>query len=281
MSYTAQVFRVMIASPSDVNIERHIIRSVLADWNVIHSLSRATVVLPIGWETHSAPDLGGRPQEIINKQVLKDCDFLVGVFWTRIGTTTGDYVSGSVEEIEEHIASGKPAMLYFSGTPVALDSVDQNQYQELQKFKAECYKRGLVETFSGIEEFKDKFTRQLQLHMNGKIASGQLKAAINQTPLPLTSTRIPKLTAEAQQLLIEASKSVDGTVVVVRGLRGAFILISNGKNFIADNNTPKTRAIWESAVDELFSANLLTALNGGTRCTVTRSGYEIAELLAN
>jgi hypothetical protein len=103
MPYNANVFKVMIASQGDVAGERTVIREVLAEWNVIHSDTRKVVLLPIGWETHTSPEMGERPQAIINKQILKDCDLLVGVFWTRIGTATGDYASGTVEEIEKHI----------------------------------------------------------------------------------------------------------------------------------------------------------------------------------
>src|SRR5690348_7434427 len=108
MSYPSTVFNVMIASPSDVAAERSITRDVLSEWNVVHSRTRQIVLLPLGWETHAAPEMGARPQAIINKQVLADADLLVGVFWTRIGTPTERHLSGSVEEIEEHVGAGKP-----------------------------------------------------------------------------------------------------------------------------------------------------------------------------
>lgn len=60
----------------------------------------------------SGPAHARRPQEIINKQVLRNCDLLIAVFWTRLGTPTGGSTSGTVEEIREHIATGKPAMIY-------------------------------------------------------------------------------------------------------------------------------------------------------------------------
>ncbi|MCV5191608.1 hypothetical protein OFC03_30125, partial [Escherichia coli] len=86
-------------------------------------------------ESHSSPEMGASAQTIINNQVLDKCDLLIGVFWTRIGTATSEYSSGTVEEIEKHINTGKPAMLYFSSQPVALDSVDLEQVQNLNLFK--------------------------------------------------------------------------------------------------------------------------------------------------
>ncbi len=122
--YTASTFYVMIASPGDVASERAIVRDVVYEWNAVHSGARKIVLLPVGWETHSSPEMGAPAQQIINRQVLDKCDLLVGVFWTRIGTPTEKHLSGTVEEIEEHIASGKPAMLYFSSQPVVMDTVD-------------------------------------------------------------------------------------------------------------------------------------------------------------
>ena len=52
MSYDAKVFRVMIASPSDVEAERAVIREVVAEWNAAHSVMRSIVLLPVSWETH-------------------------------------------------------------------------------------------------------------------------------------------------------------------------------------------------------------------------------------
>ena len=47
MPYQATVFRVMIASPSDVAEERQIIREVVNDWNAVHSLARRIALLPV------------------------------------------------------------------------------------------------------------------------------------------------------------------------------------------------------------------------------------------
>ena len=53
--------------------------------------------------THTTPEMGNDPQTLINKQILEDCDLLLGVFWTKIGTETEKYPSGSVEEIEKRL----------------------------------------------------------------------------------------------------------------------------------------------------------------------------------
>ena len=83
MPYQATVIPVMIASPGDVLEERNVTRDVIHEWNYVNSMSTNAVLMPVGLETHSVPELGTRPQQLINEHVLKDCDLLVGIFWAR------------------------------------------------------------------------------------------------------------------------------------------------------------------------------------------------------
>src|SRR5260370_5649567 len=110
MPFPAIAYRVMTASPGDVQPERKIVRDVIYEWNAIHSAKTGVILLPTGWETHSIPLMGDRPQALINEQVLVHSDLLVAIFWTRIGTPTGAAPSGTLEEIEEHLAAGKPTL---------------------------------------------------------------------------------------------------------------------------------------------------------------------------
>ena len=135
MPYEAQAYNVMIASPGDVNVERAIVREIVHEWNGMHSETARTILMPLGWETNAAPVTGDRGQGVVNTQILSRSDLLVAIFWTRMGTPTSEAVSGTAEEIQEHIAAGKPAMIYFSNVPVRPDSVDDSQYKSLQEFK--------------------------------------------------------------------------------------------------------------------------------------------------
>lgn len=159
--YQAVVYRVLIASPSDVPEERRSIPEVIHGWNDLHSVDKAVVLLPVKWETHATPEMGDRPQAIINKQIVKECDILLGVFWTKLGTPTGEAESGTVEEIKEFRASGKPVLLYFSTAPVDPDSVDPDQYQRLKAFKQECYRNGIVFPYGSLGELRSLLQRHL------------------------------------------------------------------------------------------------------------------------
>lgn len=267
----------MIASPGDVASERSIIRDVIYEWNAVHSESRNIVLMPIGWESHSSPEMGASPQEIINKQVLDKCDILVGVFWTRIGTATSDYASGTVEEIEKHISSNKPAMLYFSSQPVAMDTVDLNQVEELKKFKSSCQSRGLYEGYDSHSDFKEKFYRHLQI----KINETPLFKSINSesiSPLVESSTQLPELSHEARILLKEASLDPHGHILHVRYIGGTDMQ-TNGKNLISSNERREV-AKWESALEELTQKDLLVERGyKGEVFEVSNLGYQIADMI--
>lgn len=277
MSYNAKVFNVMIASPGDVASERAIIRDVIYEWNAVHSITRNIVLLPIGWESHSSPEMGASAQTIINNQVLEKCDLLIGVFWTRIGTATSEYSSGTVEEIEKHIKTGKPAMLYFSSQPVALDSVDLEQVQSLNSFKQSCQRNGLYETYDSHADFKQKFYRHLQLKVNEHELFRD-SISISNTEIVESKVNIPNLTPESRILLKEASADEHGTVMHLRYIGGTDIQ-TNGKNFIQKNDRREI-ARWESAIDELVHNELLIERgHKGEIFEVTNLGYQIADMI--
>jgi hypothetical protein len=278
MSYSATVYKAFIASPGDVMVERGVIRDVLGEWNVVNADHRKQVLLPVGWETHSTPEMGDRPQAIINKQILSGCDLLVGVFWTRIGTATGDYQSGTVEEIEEHIKAGKPAMLYFSSAPVMPDSVDPEQYRRLKEFRSSCQSRGLYESYTDVQDFRNKFYRQLQLKINGdqyfSVPDASAVTEIRPSFVPVE----PTLTKEATFLLKEAAADPRGQVLFI-GYDSGYALQVNGRNLI-EEGSERSVAIWKSALKELESQGMLESVSHKrTIFMLTRKGYEAADRL--
>jgi hypothetical protein len=279
MSYAATTFNVMIASPGDVASERAIVRDVVYEWNAVNSNTRKVVLLPVGWETHSSPEMGAPAQAIVNQQILDRCDLLVGVFWTRIGTPSERHLSGTVEEIEEHISAGKPAMLYFSSQPVVLDTVDMDQVNRLKAFKASCQSRGLYETYDSHGEFKDKFYRHLQLKANEHAMFQVSGQSSDHHSVIESRTSLPTLSQEARVLLKEASQDRGGTILLARYMGGT-ALQTNGKNLIPANERREI-AKWEQALDELVSNGLVVARGyKGEMFEITNLGYQVADMIA-
>jgi hypothetical protein len=272
----------MIASPSDVIKERKVSREIIHEWNNIHSFDKKIVLLPIGWETDSAHIMGDRPQGIINKQILEKCDLLIGIFWTRIGTPTGEAISGTVEEIEKHIKTGKPAMLYFSSVPVVPESLDQEQFSKLLQFKEDCKSKGLFESFSTTEEFENKFTRQLQLTINNNDffkSKSEIDPVENEIINIKYDSESKSLSEEAKTILIEASKDPNGEVMKLSFLGGEFTIQTNRKKLNPDD-LPRTKAIWYGAIDELVSHDLIEDIGfKGEIFRITRKGYQYIDNL--
>jgi hypothetical protein len=275
MSYSATVYKIMIASPSDVMTERDIVREVVSEWNIIHSELRQIVLLPRGWETHSIPEMGEHPQILINKQVLQGSDLLIGVFWTRIGTATDNYDSGTVEEIEEHLKAGKPALLYFSTALILPDSMDTEQYSRLKNFRKSCQSRGLYESYSNPEEFRSKFSRQLQLKLN------QEDFKNNSATDLATQPTVPKLElSEEAQILLKGCLSVsNGVIIHYQYPRRSIIKINGGSNLIKEH-TQRERARWEEALNILDKNDLISVIRTeGERkeFKITQKGCEVAD----
>ena len=192
MAFDAKILRVLIASPGDVGDERNVIPEIINDWNTINSVLSKVVLMPVKWETHSAPLMGDRPQAIINKQLVNDCDILVGIFWTRVGTNTGVAISGTAEEIEQFVEMKKPVMLYFSQLPIEPDKIDVSQFTTLKNFKEKMRLQGLTESYSGIPDFRQKFSRQLSINI-GNLINTAVEEAISTTAAPTAKPRHKKI----------------------------------------------------------------------------------------
>jgi len=273
----------MIASPGDMLGARRVVREVILEWNYVHSLSSNVVLMPVGWETHASPELSGRPQEIINERVLRDCDLLVGLFWTRLGTPTGKAASGSVEEVERHLTAGKPAMIYFSSEPVVPASFDAAQYAALQEFRRWCQSKGLIEEFDNLPDLATKFTRQLQLTLrdNPYLRTQAQRSTGTDTFLPSQITVLKpgfSLSDEAKELLMEATADKSGRILKAQYIGGSHIQ-TNGKTF-GRGEDPRAWARWEFALDQLVNAALLSVVGDeGQLFRVTNAGYELADRL--
>lgn len=161
MAFTAQTYRVLIASPSDLLEEREAATAAVNEWNAQHSAAEGIVLLPVRWETHATPTTGVRPQAALNKQLVADADILVGMFWTRLGTSTGVANSGTLEEVEQFVAAGKPTMLYFSRRPIDPDKIDMKQHRKLREFKDLTRAMALTGEFNSISTLKDALLRNL------------------------------------------------------------------------------------------------------------------------
>jgi hypothetical protein len=273
MPFSAIVLRVMIASPGDVQKERAVVREVVSEWNSTNGAHRNVMLLATGWETDVAPEMGDAPQSIIDRRILKDADLVVGMFWTRLGTPTASYASGAVEEIEEHLKAGKPAMLYFSSAPAPLDSVDPAQYQALKAFKDSCKTRGLFQTYADVDDFRRKLSNDLQLTMNSDPF-----ASVGGTTQSATTSNVTRAPLSPDALVLLSAASADGSGMILFERFGGGAEISSNDKVLNEDSTPRTLARWEGAIEELEKGGLLRATSAAREVfELTRDGFAAAD----
>ncbi len=269
----------MIASPGDVLPERAIIRTIIHDWNYINALHSNIMLAPMGWDTHSSPELGMRAQDLINTRILKKCDLLIGVFWTRLGTPTGKALSGTVEEILEHVNAGKPAMIYFSSKPIEPQLVDSSKVREVIDFKKQCKEMGLVQEFENEHQFRALLSRHLPLallhnpYIQQQIAlnagRGQAGSDFVQTANSIA------ISEDAKKLLREAAQSKNGVIIKISTLAGKKIQIGETA-YGAESVREYSR--WEQALHELQIEDLVVERGyNGDIYELTHQGWQFAD----
>jgi hypothetical protein len=256
----------MIASPGDVTAEREIVTEEIYRWNDANAFVRKLVLLPIKWETHSTPQMGEHPQAIINRQLLEEADILIGIFGTRIGTPTEQYVSGTVEEIKKHVAAGKTAKIYFSDMPVSPSSLDPVQYDSLRRFREECQKTGLYATFNSGEQFRDDFRQHISIELN------QPRYMWLVAPEEAPESKAAQLSEDAMRLIRAAANS-DGRVISQESI--GFAGLSAGDQEFTDG-TNRSAAKWRGIVKDLVGKGVLGQAGKGLY-KLTDVGYEIAD----
>ncbi|MDR6553978.1 hypothetical protein [Paenibacillus qinlingensis] len=146
MSFNALVLRVLIASPSDVKRQRNEIEHQINLWNKQFSETTGVILLPSRWEDDVVPEYDQNvadPQKLINEQLIKKCDILVGVFWTKLGTPTTTHGSGSLEEISLFAQEGKEILVYFVDDPIPQDLIDYDELPKVKKYKKEFGLKGI------------------------------------------------------------------------------------------------------------------------------------------
>ncbi|ENV46591.1 hypothetical protein P255_00735 [Acinetobacter brisouii CIP 110357] len=276
MAHQAIILNVMIASPSDVAEERQLVRDAIYEWNAIHSKQFGIMLNPVGWETHVAPEMGDRPQEIINKRILENSDILIGIFWTRLGTPTGDYVSGTVEEISKHITSKKLTCLYICDRPIPPSQIT-DQYSKLQTQINEWKPSGVLNFYRELAGFKENIKNHLTLHIrdNEYIQEiiNNLNSSNSVSPIPSNQTIQPS--EEMIQILLNAGESesdiqflenIDTTNLYAGDLQ----LNLNGQREIST---------WKSAIKNLEKLGLIEDDYEGKLFKLTQNGWEAFDQL--
>ena len=170
-------YSILISCPGDITTEREIAKIVVDEFNHLYSSTFGVSLILKYWGTDVYPESGGKPQDLINAQLVDKCDAAIAVFWTRFGSPTDKYGSGTEEEIERMLQSGRQVFLYFSDKPLPPSEQDSEGYKKIKEFRNKYSNNGIYWTFSTESQFKDLLTAHLTYCFLGK---NQLDAYKNQ-----------------------------------------------------------------------------------------------------
>lgn len=186
MSQLATRVRLFVASPGDTQDERDRLQTVVAELNRGIAEERELVLELVRWETHARPGIGGDAQEVINRQ-LPDPDFVVAMFWKRLGMPTPRAESGTAEELARaierwHAQEGIEILIYFNQAPYTPSSTDLDQVAQLLAFRQKLQDGGLlVWEYDGVGDFEAKVRQHLTAAMRewrpANAAAPQARAA--------------------------------------------------------------------------------------------------------
>src|SRR6266481_6158050 len=187
---------VMIGSPSDAVEERQAITDTILRWNAFNRDDKGIILEPVKWETHATPGLEGRPQGMINEELIPLSDFLIAVFRVRAGSPTGREISGTIEEIREFMSLGKYVAVYFYEGETSVKGLDPDQLKKVLDFKKEIQQHGLVESYSTVPDLQAKLTFHLsaivkRLESKKPGAKTDRAAAASSPKRPTTSLPTP------------------------------------------------------------------------------------------
>ena len=93
----------IVVSPGDVAAERDAVELVIDDLNRRVAPANGCQLSLWRWETDARPGLHLEgPQGLIDERMqIADADIVVGIFWKRFGTPTGDAQSGTEHELRK------------------------------------------------------------------------------------------------------------------------------------------------------------------------------------
>lgn len=136
--------------------------------------------------------------------------------------------------------------------------------------------------FSGIQDLQNQLN-EIQNTILEKVEQTQMKwEPISKEEIDAMfntekeKVRIPILSEEAKQLLIEATKDAAGQILVIDSLEGTDIQTNN--KIMNIDKIGKSVAIWRAAMEELRNNQLIMAVgNRNEIFQLTKLGYEVSE----
>lgn len=166
MAKYIKAYDLLISCPSDITEYVEMLEKEITRFNNIFGREKDIIVRTRHWSKDSYSEFGDQPQKLINKQIVDSSDMALAVFWTRFGTPTENYGSGTEEEIERMLSMGKQVFLYFLDKPLSPSKIDQEQYKKILLFKDKHKSEGIFFTVQDEKDLVNKFRENLELYFD-------------------------------------------------------------------------------------------------------------------
>jgi len=169
-------YDLLISCPGDIKDEILLINKAVEEFNSLFSDTLGISIRTKHWSKNAYAQSGGKPQALLNQQFVKECDAAVALFWTRFGTPTDEYGSGTEEEIEIMLESGKQVFMYFSDKPVNPSRHDPAEYAKVQEFRQKYKDRGVYFTYTSDDGFYKLFFAHLTQYFMAEKRVAEIRA---------------------------------------------------------------------------------------------------------
>lgn len=169
-------YDLLISCPGDITSEIPVIEDAVSQFNTQFSDALEISIRTKHWRKNSYAQSGGKPQALLNEQFVNDCDAAVAILWTRFGTPTDEYGSGTEEEVEIMLSSGKQVFMYFSDKPLSPSQMNGESYEKVQAFRDKYKDRGIYFTYSSDDEFRTIFFAHLSQYFLSEKRVAEVKS---------------------------------------------------------------------------------------------------------
>lgn len=158
------VYDLLLSCPGDVLDLKDTIEDCVKSFNASIGVANNIRIELKHWSTDSFSQFGDKPQNILNKQFIDECDLCVALLGIRFGTPTDNYDSGTEEEIEKMLEQDKQVFLYFVERNVDPGNIDLEQYNKVKDFKQKYTDKGVYTIVKSGEELRSEFQNALSLY---------------------------------------------------------------------------------------------------------------------
>jgi len=160
--------KIFVASPGDVKAEREICRKLIKEWKD----GKIFDIESFFWEDDALPGFGSYTQEVISKQSLQadrngsEFDIVIVMVWSRLGTETKYFLSGTAEELIIALLNSYPSptrvMLYCSDVPIKPSRIVPEQLAGVNSLRSCCKDAGgLLFPYESVKKFDRLIKTQL------------------------------------------------------------------------------------------------------------------------